>query len=130
MGLKVGKNLSVQNGVSIDISFCDLITIGNNVTLAPGSMILAHDASTKRIDGGGFTKTAPVKIGNKVFVGAKAVILPGVTISDNVVIGAGAIVTKDVPEGVVVAGNPAKIIMTTDEYLEKVKSNKNIKLLK
>lgn len=52
----------------------------------------------------------PVKIGNNVWIGGKVIICPGVTIGDNVVIGAGAVVVKDVPSNVVVAGNPAKII--------------------
>lgn len=53
---------------------------------------------------------APVKIGNRVWVGAHATILAGVTVGDNSVIAAGAVVTKDVPANVVVAGVPAKII--------------------
>ena len=53
---------------------------------------------------------APVKIGNKVWIGAHATILPGVTIGNGAVVGAGAVVTKDVPENAVVAGVPAKII--------------------
>ncbi|WP_269453174.1 DapH/DapD/GlmU-related protein, partial [Paenibacillus elgii] len=52
----------------------------------------------------------PVKIGNNVWIGGRAVINPGVTIGDNVVIASGAVVTKDVPDNVVVGGNPAKII--------------------
>ena len=52
----------------------------------------------------------PVKIGNKVWIGAHATILPGVTIGDGAVVAAGAVVTKDVPSNVVVAGVPAKVI--------------------
>lgn len=52
----------------------------------------------------------PITIGNNVWIGGSAVIIPGVTIGDNVVIASGAVVTKDVPDNVVVGGNPAKVI--------------------
>ena len=56
------------------------------------------------------TQTAPVIIGNNVWIGGGAIILPGVTIGDNVVIGAGSIVTKDIPDNVIAAGNPYRVI--------------------
>lgn len=121
-GLIYGKNFNVQNYVSIDISHCFLIKIGDDVTLAPGAMILAHDASTKLQLG--YTKIARVEIGNKVFIGARAIILPGVKIGDNAIIGAGAVVSKDVSEGTVVAGVPAREVMKTVDYLEKFKKKK------
>lgn len=52
---------------------------------------------------------SPIKIGERVWIGANATVLPGVTIGDNAVIGAGSIVTRDVPENTVVTGNPARI---------------------
>ena len=57
-----------------------------------------------------FDLTTPVTIGNNVWIGGRAVINPGVTIGDNVVVASGAVVTKDVPDNVVVGGNPARII--------------------
>ena len=60
-------------------------------------------------------------IGNKVFVGAGTVILPGVTIGSNVIIGANSPVTHDIPDGVVAVGNPARVLCTTEEYLAKEK---------
>ena len=116
-GLTVGKNLNIQNGVVIDYSHCFLITFGNNVTLAPKAIILAHDASTKEFIG--YTKIGKVVIGNNVFVGANSVILPNVKIGNNVIIGAGSIVSKDVPSNCVVAGNPARKISDIDSYLKK-----------
>ncbi len=115
-GFVYGKNLSVQGGVIIDDSHCWLISMGDNVTLAPRVHILAHDASTKNTLG--YTKIGKVKIGNNVFIGASSLILPGVKIGDNVIIGAGSVVTKDIPSGMVVAGNPARVIKTVSEYLE------------
>lgn len=102
-GLKVGINFNMQQGCIIDESHCWLISIGNSVTLAPNVHILAHDASTKMFLG--YTKIGIVTIGNNVFIGA------------------GSIVTKDIPDGTVVAGNPAKIICKIDEYLDKNKEN-------
>ena len=66
-----------------------------------------------------YTKIAKVNIGDRVFIGAAAIILPGVKIGNDVIVGAGSVVTKDIPEGVVVAGNPAKVICTLSSYLEK-----------
>lgn len=66
---------------------------------------------------------APIKVGNNVFIGCNVTILPGVEIKDNVIIAAGSVVTKDVKENTVVAGNPAKEISTFDKY---VKNRKKI----
>lgn len=118
-GMKIGKNFERMNNVLIDDSHAWLIEIGDNVTLAPRVHILAHDASTKKFLG--YTKIGHVTIGNNVFIGAEAVILPGVTIGDNTIIGANSTVTHDVPENTVVAGSPSKILSTTDEYIEKEK---------
>ena len=117
MGMTVGKNFGRLNGVILDPSHCWLITIGDNVTLAPRVHILCHDASTKGFLG--YTKIGRVDIGNNVFIGAETVVLPGVTIGNNVIVGANSTVTHDVPDGVVVAGSPARIICTLEEYLAK-----------
>ena len=117
MGMKVGKNFGRLNGVILDPSHCWLIEIGDNVTLAPRVHILCHDASTKQFLN--YTKIGKVKIGDNVFIGAESVVLPNVTIGSNVIIGANSTVTKDIPEGVVAAGNPAKVICSLDEYLER-----------
>lgn len=93
LGFKHGENLQVMFGVVIDWGHCFLITIGDNVTIAPRCHILAHDASTKNQLG--YTRIAPVSIGNDVFIGADSIVLPGVTIGDRVIIGAGSVVTKD-----------------------------------
>lgn len=85
--------------------------------------ILAHDNSLKRFIG--VAKLGRVKIGNHVMVGAKSTILANVQIGDNVVIGAGSVVTKDVPSNSVVAGNPARIISSLDEYIKKYQGRIN-----
>lgn len=121
MGMKVGKNFGRLNGVILDPSHCWLIQIGDNVTMAPRVHILCHDASTKQFLG--YTKIGHVTIGDNVFIGAESVVLPNVTIGSNVIIGANSTVAKDIPDNVVVAGNPAKIICSIEEYLDKHKTN-------
>lgn len=122
-GLIVGKNFNRMYNVNIDDSHCWLIQIGDNVTLAPNSYILAHDASTKNILG--YTKIGKVIIGNNVFVGAGTIILPNVKIGDNVVIGAGSIVSKNLDSNSVYVGNPCKKISAIEDY-----KIKNINLMK
>lgn len=117
MGMKVGKNFRRLNGVILDPSHCWLISIGNNVTMAPRVHILCHDASTKQFLG--YTKIGRVNIGDNVFIGAGSIVLPGVSIGSNVIIGANSTVTKSIPDNMVAVGSPAKIICPLEEYLSK-----------
>jgi maltose O-acetyltransferase len=116
-GLVIGRNFSLLDDVVIDRHHCWHIKIGNDVTLAPRVHILAHDASSKCLLG--YTRIGKVEIGDRVFVGASSIILPGVTVGSDVIIGAGSVVTTDVPDGVVAAGNPAKVICLTKDFIEK-----------
>ena len=89
------------------------VTIGNHVNLAQGITVTALNHNFKdtsrRIDEQGFS-TKPIMIEDDVWIGANAVILPGVTIGKHVVVAAGAVVTKDVPDNTIVGGVPAKEI--------------------
>lgn len=91
------------------------VCIGNHVNLAQGITVTAlnhnFEDTTKRIDEQGIS-TKPVIIGDDVWIGANAVVLPGVTIGRHCVVAAGAVVTKDVPDHSVVGGVPAKILKT------------------
>lgn len=116
-GLKVGTSFNRQQGCFIDPTHCFLIEIGNNVTMSIRVVLMAHDASTKKALG--YTKIGKIKIGDNVFIGANSVVLPNVTIGDNVVIGANSVVTKDVEANTIVAGNPAKIMGTLENFKEK-----------
>ena len=122
-GMKVGEAFNRQQGCFLDPTHCFLITIGDDVTMSIRVTVMAHDASTKK--NLGYTKIGQVHIGNHVFIGANTTILPGVTIGDYAVIGAGSIVTHDVPARTVVAGVPAKEICDVDEYVARFQSQMN-----
>lgn len=99
------------------------ITLGDNVHITREVLFVTHDGGTllfrKYEDDLEITK--PIVIGNDVYIGVRSIIMPGVTIGNNVIIAAGAVVTKDVPDNSVVGGVPARIIKTADEYFEKIK---------
>lgn len=107
--LHVGDNFYANHGCTI--LDCNVIRIGKNCLLAPHVCISAatHPIDpTLRANGAEFT--APITIGDNVWIGANATICPGVTLGNNVVVGAGAVVTKDFPDNVVIGGVPAQII--------------------
>lgn len=116
-GMRVGKNFSRQQGCFLDPTHCYLIEIGDDVTMSVRVTLMAHDASTKKILG--YTKIGQIHIGNHVFLGANAMVLPNVRIGDYSVIGAGSVVTQDIPAHSVAAGVPARVICTTEEFAEK-----------
>lgn len=98
------------------------ITLGENVHITNGVLFVTHDGGTllfrKYVNDLEITK--PIVIGNDVYVGVRSIILPGVTVGNKVIIAAGSVVTKDVPDNSVVGGVPARIIKTADEYFEKI----------
>lgn len=107
-GMSIGKHCMISWGAKLDVSGGRII-IGDRCTVAHGCVILSHDRSRKRIDAKD-KGLGTVRLGNDVFVGVNSVILPDVTIGDYSIVGAGSIVTKNVPPKVVMAGNPARII--------------------
>ncbi len=115
-----GKNIHVGHDflTNYNVTILDIapVSIGNNVMIGPNTVIttVGHPLSpAKRKQK--IANSHLIKIGNNVWIGANCTILPGVSIGDNSVIAAGAIVTKDVPQNTVVAGVPAKIIKELDE---------------
>lgn len=88
------------------------LTIGAGCDISSGAQIYTHSSARRCVSGRRFNQVerAPVVIGDRVFIGAGAIINMGVTIGDEAVIGAGAVVTHDVPARVVVAGVPAKVV--------------------
>lgn len=103
-----------------------LIELGSDITISSNVHFITHDGGTWAFrdlpEYEDVIKYGKIKVGNRSFIGAHSIIMPGVTIGERCVIGAGSIVTKDVPDGTVVAGVPAKVIMTTMEYAEKSKA--------
>lgn len=114
--ITVGKNFYMNfNCIILDV--CS-VTIGDNVMIAPNVQIYAatHPIDAKeRISGLEYGKQ--ITIGDNVWLGGSCVICPGVSIGKNSVVGAGAVVVKDVPPNVVVAGNPAKIIKQVENSI-------------
>lgn len=101
-----------------------LVEIGSRVTVTSGVLFVTHDGAgwLVRDDLGRRFRYARIAIGNNVFIGVNSILLPGVRVGDRVVIAAGSVVTKSVPSGFVVAGNPASVIMSYDEFAARVKS--------
>ena len=124
MGMRIGERTTIFNAntVLIDKTRPWLIDIGDDVQITRGVVILTHGYDWSVLKGkyGEVLGSAgKVKIGNNVFVGMNTVILKGVTIGNNVIIGAGSLVNKDIPDNCVAAGNPARVIMSLEDYHEK-----------
>lgn len=100
--IKIGKKCSI--GDRTEIHAGESVEIGNDVIIAWDCNILDRDYHSTD---GAAEKTAPVRIGDRVWIGCRAIILKGVTIGEGAVVAAGSVVTRDVPPGTLVAGNPA-----------------------
>lgn len=110
---------------TVDITRPWLVSIGDDVKITRGVTILTHGYDWSVLQGAYgeiLGSSGGVNIGNNVFVGMNATILKGVNIGNNVIIGAGSLVNKDIPDNVVVAGVPAKVISTLEEYYNKRKA--------
>ncbi|MBC8440657.1 MAG: acyltransferase [Deltaproteobacteria bacterium] len=118
-GLCLGENVEIIDTFFFDPSHCFLIKIGNNCTICPNVRLIAHDASIKKQLG--YTKIGKINIGENCFIGDSVIVLSCVNIGSGSIIGAGSIVTKDIPPGMVAAGNPARVICSVDEYLARIK---------
>lgn len=92
------------------------VTIGDNVMIAPNvSLYGAGHPIHPDARNSGYEYGAPITIGNNVWIGGSVCVLPGVTIGDNVVIGAGSVVAKDIPDNVIAVGNPCRVIREITE---------------
>ncbi len=132
-GARIGKGVVVYapNKTLIDKTAPWLLEIGDRVRITEGVKILMHDYSWSVLKSCGSEVHTPgeilgaqsaVIIGSNVFIGMNSIITRGVCIGDNVIIGAGSVVTKDCESNAVYAGNPAKRIMSIEEYYRKRKS--------
>lgn len=116
IGVKVGEGCRILSGRYGDDPH--LITIGDRVTVSGGVVLITHDGSAwlARDERGRRYRFGRITIGNDVFIGSNAIIMQGVRIGSRVIVGAGSVVTKSVPDGIIVAGNPARPIGRFDEW--------------
>jgi len=110
----IGDNVTINNAFSVECS--SKVVIENDVLIGLNCSIIDNDGHNLAIEkrSTGNPKTAPVHIRQNVFLGSNVSILKGVTIGKNSIIGNGSVVTKDIPENVIAAGNPAKVIRNLD----------------
>lgn len=123
-GVRVGENcrIYIKNWGSEPF----LISIGDYVTVTSGVKFITHDGSTclvKDQHGKRYQRFAPIQVGSYVFIGVNSIIMPGVKIGCNVVIGAGSVVTKDIPDNSVAIGVPAKVVSSFADYVTKIQAN-------
>lgn len=108
--ITVGANTFVNyDSIMLD---CAAITIGDHVSIGPRVQLLTawHPVDDHEARQAAWEAASPIVIGHNVWIGGGAILCPGVTVGDNAVIGAGSVVTKDIPAHVVAAGNPCRVI--------------------
>lgn len=121
-GAYIGNNFMTYGNVMIDMNWPFLLHIGDDVEITNKVSILCHDYSwcvTKKKYGILTGGVGPVWIGDNVFIGTGAIILKGTHVGNDSIVGAGSVVSGTFPDGVVIAGNPAKVICSIDDYHKK-----------
>lgn len=119
-----GSNISMDDGCFMNYDCIILdnaeVTIGKNCWFGPRCQLITatHPISYKQRHETCSDIAKPIRIGNDCFFGASVIVIPGVTIGDNVVVGAGSVVTKDIPSNTMVCGNPAKPMKQLEPYVE------------
>lgn len=116
-GLQLGRDVYIEDFAAFDHGFLWLISIGDESVLSAGVRIVAHDGSTKHWTG--YIRVGRVDIGEKVYIGAHSLVLPGVRIGDHAIVGAGSVVREDVHPGSIVLGNPAVEVGTVEQFTAK-----------
>jgi acetyltransferase-like isoleucine patch superfamily enzyme len=128
MRIWMARRWGVKIGAKCRIYACNfgsepyLVSIGNHTEITAGVSFITHDGATwifRENEKFRITKYGPIIIKDNCMIGINSIIMPNVTIGSNSIVGAGSVVTKDVPPNSVFAGNPAKFICTIDQYLEK-----------
>ena len=115
MGCKVGKGCFIGDYVRIDLGHADMITVEDSVSIASGTRLLCHqrDFTDYRVDDDymklGYT-IKPIVLKKGCLVGMESMVMPGVTIGEGAIVGAGSLVTHDIPAWTIAAGRPAKVI--------------------
>ena len=112
-GVKIGRNCHISPYVLIDLIYPELIKLEDNVTVGSNSMIFAHVNPTANefLKKHGYPRTVkPVVIKKGAVVSVGCIIIAGVTIGENAIVGAGSVVTNDIPDNCIAVGNPARVI--------------------
>lgn len=117
-GMRIGYGCNICSNIVTPESH--LIEIGDNVTIAGNVEFVTHDNSISKVLPNATDLFGQIKIGNNCFIGARSVIMYGVTLADNTVVAAGSVVTKSFQQGnLVIGGNPAKEITTWEKFAKK-----------
>lgn len=125
-GAEAARSLGVTVGRGSRIISCNvrseysLLTIGDDVTVSSEVLFITHDGAgwlARDTEGRRRYRLAPITVGDRVFIGARAIVMPGVAIGDDSIVAAGAVVTKSVPAGSIVGGNPARVIGRTADFV-------------
>ncbi|MBQ2687755.1 MAG: acyltransferase [Clostridia bacterium] len=120
-GAKFNPTIHIGNnsGIGVNCYISGRTYIGNDVMMGPECILYSYSHAHDRLDipmsEQGFEEETPIHIGDDVWIGARVIMLPGVKIGNHVIIGAGSIVTKDIPDYAIVGGSPAKIIRMRNE---------------
>ncbi len=123
MGVRIGRDCRILDDArNVFGSEPYLVTLGDHVSITGGVNFITHEGGVWLLrendpDADVFT---PITVGNNVFIGAKAMIMPGVRIGNNVIVAGASVVSRDVPDNSIVGGVPARIIGNTDEFIQKV----------
>ena len=119
MGVSIGIGSKIYgNSPSMWGTEPFLIRIGSNVHITDGCRFVTHDGGTLilRRRSPELELTFPITVGDNVYIGIRSLIMPGVKIGNNVIIGANSVVTKDIPDNTVCVGSPARKIKTVEQY--------------
>lgn len=115
------RNVRILANVVIDTLYPELVELEEHCGISRGAVIMTHWVTTdflRKVIGG--TRFGKVHIKRGAVIGVNAIILPGVTIGEGAIVGAGSVVTKDIPPYCIAAGNPAKVVKTIDEFVEEI----------
>jgi maltose O-acetyltransferase len=116
-GLRAQAPVRIESPSFVDPVFAWAIEIGAYTIISREVQIYAHDAAVKRLTG--YTEIRPVTIGERCYIGAGCIILPGSVVGDEAIVGAGSLVRGEIPARSLAVGNPAKVIASVDDLRER-----------